>query len=87
MRMRPASSNASSRCPIFSTWRDIRWWATGLIALQLVLYKRALRRGISTGHCTGITWLGVALLTTYQRLQAEGIEPILPINHGMTVSL
>jgi catechol-2,3-dioxygenase len=28
-----------------------------------------------------------ALLATYQRLKAEGIEPILPINHGMTVSL
>lgn len=28
-----------------------------------------------------------ALLATYTRLKAAGIEPILPINHGMTVSL
>ncbi|MDH3704529.1 MAG: VOC family protein [Acidimicrobiia bacterium] len=28
-----------------------------------------------------------ALLATYERLKAHGIEPILPINHGMTVSL
>jgi catechol-2,3-dioxygenase len=27
------------------------------------------------------------LLATYQRLKAAGIEPILPINHGMTLSL
>ena len=28
-----------------------------------------------------------ALLDTYTRLKAEGIEPIAPINHGMTLSL
>ena len=28
-----------------------------------------------------------ALLATYERLKAEGMQPILPINHGMTVSL
>lgn len=28
-----------------------------------------------------------ALLATYERLEAEGIEPVVPINHGMTVSL
>ena len=33
--------------------------------LQLVIYKRALRRGISTGDCIGITWLGAALLLIY----------------------
>ena len=27
------------------------------------------------------------LLATYERLKAAGIEPILPINHGMTLSL
>lgn len=27
------------------------------------------------------------LVTTYERLRDEGIEPILPINHGMTLSL
>ncbi|MFH2008214.1 MAG: UbiA family prenyltransferase [bacterium] len=34
-------------------------------ALQLVLYKRMLRRGISSGDCVLITWLGVGLLATY----------------------
>ncbi len=34
-------------------------------ALQLWLYKRALRRGVTAADCTGLTWLGVALLTTY----------------------
>ncbi len=28
-----------------------------------------------------------ALLATYERLKAEGIEPVAPINHGMTLSL
>lgn len=28
-----------------------------------------------------------ALLATYVRLKAEGIVPVVPINHGMTVSL
>lgn len=27
------------------------------------------------------------LLATYERLQGEGIEPVAPINHGMTLSL
>lgn len=27
------------------------------------------------------------LVTTYERLRDQGIEPILPINHGMTLSL
>ncbi len=34
-------------------------------AMQLVLYKRAMRRGITTGDCIGMTWLGAALLFTY----------------------
>ena len=33
--------------------------------LQLVIYKRAVRRGITTGDCIGITWLGAVLLLTY----------------------
>lgn len=27
------------------------------------------------------------LLTTYERLKAEGISPVAPINHGMTLSM
>jgi 4-hydroxybenzoate polyprenyltransferase len=41
--------------------------------LQLVLYKRMLRRGISSGDCVAITWLGVALLGTYHLWEALGL--------------
>ncbi len=34
-------------------------------ALQLVLYKRAMARGITSGDCIGLTWLGAALLFVY----------------------
>ena len=48
-------------------------WAGGVVpwrlvvfslapALQLFLYKRALRRGLTSADCTGLTWLGAALL-------------------------
>ncbi len=33
--------------------------------LQLVIYKRALRRGITAGDCIGITWVGAGLLFAY----------------------
>ena len=33
--------------------------------LQLILYKRALPRGISSRDCVLITWLGVGLLASY----------------------
>ena len=33
--------------------------------LQLGLYKRALRRGITSGDCVALTWLGALLLFTY----------------------
>lgn len=34
-------------------------------AIQLAVYKRALRRGITSRTCTGLTWLGAGLLFTY----------------------
>lgn len=34
-------------------------------ALQYVVYKRALRRGITAKDCIGITWMGAALLFIY----------------------
>jgi 4-hydroxybenzoate polyprenyltransferase len=34
-------------------------------AIQLVFYRRAVRRGITTRDCVLLTWLGVALLITY----------------------
>jgi 4-hydroxybenzoate polyprenyltransferase len=33
--------------------------------IQLVLYKRALRRGITSTDCIALTWIGAALLLTY----------------------
>jgi 4-hydroxybenzoate polyprenyltransferase len=33
--------------------------------IQLVTYKRALRRGITSATCIGLTWLGAGLLFTY----------------------
>jgi 4-hydroxybenzoate polyprenyltransferase len=35
-------------------------------ALQIVFYKRALRRGITSGDCIALTWLGAGLLLVYQ---------------------
>ena len=46
-------------------------------AVQLVLYKRALRRadpgGITSGDCVGITWLGAGLLFTYHLWVLAGL--------------
>ncbi len=33
--------------------------------IQLVLYKRMVRRSITTGDCILLTWLGAGLLTVY----------------------
>jgi 4-hydroxybenzoate polyprenyltransferase len=33
--------------------------------IQLVVYKRAYRRGITSATCIGLTWLGAGLLFTY----------------------
>lgn len=33
--------------------------------LQYIVYKRALRRGISSGDCRRITWMGALLLLIY----------------------
>jgi 4-hydroxybenzoate polyprenyltransferase len=46
-------------------------------AIQLVVYKRALRRGITSQDCIRITWLGAALLASYNvwiALHLPGIE-------------
>lgn len=44
-------------------WRLFIMIAAPLI--QLVVYKRALRRGITSATCIGLTWLGAGLLFTY----------------------
>ena len=44
--------------------------------LQLVLYKRALRRGITSADCIAITWIGVALLTAYHLWVLAGLPGV-----------
>jgi len=41
--------------------------------LQLVLYKRMVRRGITSADCVGLTWLGAGLLTVYHLWVAAGL--------------
>lgn len=38
---------------------------TGAPVLQLIVYKRALRRGIASGDCIMMTWLGVLMFVVY----------------------
>ena len=33
--------------------------------IQLALYKRAIRRGITSADCVRLTWLGAGLLFVY----------------------
>jgi len=44
-------------------WRIFIMFAAPV--LQLVIYKRALRRGISKEDCINLTWLGAGLLAAY----------------------
>lgn len=41
--------------------------------VQLVFYKRALRRGIRARDCINLTWLGAALLLTYHLWVVAGL--------------
>jgi 4-hydroxybenzoate polyprenyltransferase len=45
-------------------------------AIQVVAYKRALRRGITAADCVGLTWLGAALLATYHVWVAAGLPGV-----------
>jgi 4-hydroxybenzoate polyprenyltransferase len=45
-------------------------------AMQVVVYKRALRRGITAADCVGLTWLGAALLATYHVWIAAGLPGV-----------
>ena len=47
----------------FVPWRI--FIMAGAPVLQYVVYKRALRRGISSKDCVGITWMGAALFFIY----------------------
>ncbi len=44
--------------------------------LQLVFYKRWLRRGITAADCTRLTWLGAALLTGYHLWVVAGLPGV-----------
>lgn len=59
-------------------------WATGALPwrifimicaplVQLVLYKRFVRRGVTSRDCIGLTWLGAALLVSYHLWIAVGL--------------
>lgn len=41
--------------------------------LQVVLYKRVARRGVTSRDCIGLTWLGVALLVSYHLWTLAGL--------------
>jgi 4-hydroxybenzoate polyprenyltransferase len=44
--------------------------------LQLAIYKRALRRGITARDCVALTWLGVGLLLAYHLWVAAGLPGV-----------
>jgi len=44
--------------------------------LQLVVYKRAMRRGISARDCIRITWMGVAMLFIYNMWIIAGLPGV-----------
>jgi len=52
-------------------WRIFIMFAAPL--LQLVIYKRCLRRGITAGDCIGLTWLGAGLLASYHLWVLAGL--------------
>lgn len=45
-------------------------------AAQLFLYKRAVRRGLTSRDCIGLTWLGVMFLISYHLWIAAGLPGI-----------
>lgn len=52
------------------------WRLTILFAapvIQWVIYRRLLPGGITSRHCVGLTWLGVALLVTYHLWELLGL--------------
>lgn len=45
-------------------------------AMQIALYKRWLRRGITSADCVRLTWLGAALLTGYHLWVVAGLPGV-----------
>lgn len=57
----------------------VPWRAFVMIAapiVQLVYYKRAIARGITSGDCIRLTWIGVALLAAYHAWIAAGLPGV-----------
>ena len=44
--------------------------------LQAVVYKRAVRRGVTSSDCVRLTWLGAALLLAYNLWSAAGLPGV-----------
>ena len=47
----------------FVPWR--LYILTAAPVLQFILYKRAIRNGITPKYCTGMTWIGAAMFIVY----------------------
>jgi hypothetical protein len=57
-------------------WNVIPWRILIMVpapAIQLVLYKKAVRRGITARDCIMLTWLGAAMLLFYNLWAAAGL--------------
>jgi 4-hydroxybenzoate polyprenyltransferase len=57
----------------------VPWRAFVMIAapiVQLVYYKRAFARGITSGDCIRLTWIGVGLLAAYHAWIAAGLPGV-----------
>ena len=44
--------------------------------LNLVVYKRAMRRGITSADCVNLTWVGAALLVCYHLWIVAGLPGV-----------
>jgi 4-hydroxybenzoate polyprenyltransferase len=58
----------------FVPWRI--FVMVGAPFLQLVFYKRAMRRGITAKDCIRITWMGVAMLVIYHLWVVAGLPGV-----------
>lgn len=58
----------------FVPWRI--FIMAGAPILQFFVYKKALHRGITSGDCITITWLGVSMLTIYHLWILAGLPGI-----------
>lgn len=71
---------ASSACLVVGYAAGVVPWRIFIMVaapgLQLLVYKRALRRGITSRDCTGLTWLGAALLATYHLWVVAGLPGV-----------